>query len=393
MTNTIEEKYMEEFSYLGDRAYLNVCSVAMQPKRTLAFCRNFQQEFVDSLGEICFGPYGGKRYHTRELLGRLIGAEAEEILLTGNTTEGDCLLQRCLTFQEGDSVILSKFDYPAVICGWYQLQDQGVKIREVEAVNGVIPTEAILDAMDETTKVVAISWVQYMSGYQAELEIIGKACRERGILFLVDGIQGLGRLQIDVKKCNIDVFACGAFKGMLGVFGAGFVYCTKELIPKLKPWNWSEDNLEMDEENFAFEEHTEPLPYREGMDRFQAGSMNTYGILALGTSTELLLEIGPEKIEEKVKTLEMVFRKEIADLLETSLHILGSSDEKCWSGLICMEFAREKLPELEWALEKHEISATVREVRGKGFLRIAIHYYNTEEHLNRLAGVLHKVFL
>ena len=398
----IEEKYKKEFSYLGDRAYLNVCSVAMQPERTLKHCREFQKEFVDSLGEVCFGPYGERRYRVREMLGELIGASPEEILLTGNTTEGDCILQRCLDFQAGDSVILSDFDYPAVIYGWYQLSKQGVELQKIQAVNGVIPTEAILSAMNEHTKVVAISWVQYMSGFQADLKTIGQACRERGILFLVDGIQGLGRLQLDVKECNIDVLSCGAFKGMLGVFGAGFVYCRKELILRLKPWTWSEDNIEVEEESFPYEEHTGPLPYRTGMDRLQAGSMNTYGILALGTSTQLLLEIGPERIDAHVRALEEHFRSRIVYLTdigkeggkakESPLHLLGSREKQYWSGLVCMEFAKEKLPELETALKNHKISATIRNVRGKGFLRIAIHYYNTKEHLDRLADTLQQVF-
>ena len=386
----IEKKYTDEFDYLGNTAYLNCCSVGMQPKRTLAFCESFQRDFVKTLGCKCYGEYEAERFRVAKTLSRMIHCKPEEIQLTHNTTEGDCLLMRSYPFRPGDSVVVSDFDYPAMVYGWYQLQEKGVVIRKVRAVNGMVRAEDVIAAMDETTKAVSISQVQYMSGYKTDLYAIGQACHRRGILLSVDAAQGLGRNEIDVKEMHISVLSAGSFKGMLGVLGAAFYYCDEALIPRLRPDVWSEGNIAVEETEFPALDYQGTLPYQTGMDRMAGGSVNTYGILAMGISANLLLEIGVDRIHARVQELERLYRNLLAEAY-LPVHLLGDENPEHWSGNVCLYFDEEKLERLEKALEREEIVATIRHVRGRGFLRIGLHYYNTEQHIHRLVNVLQAV--
>ncbi len=384
----IDAAYLREFAYLQDAAYLDVASVGLQPERTLAYCRQFQDEFVKTFGRICFGPYGERRDAVRRNIARLIGAAdaAGEIVFARNTTEGNSLLASSYPLASGDSVISSASEYPSVVLGWAQRQADGVRLELVPPHNGVLDADEIIARMDETTKVVALSFVQYRSGFKADLAKIGKECRKRGILLHVDGIQGIGRNPIDVQKMNIDVLSCGGFKGLMGPFGVGFVYVRKALLSQLRPYGFNEDNVEVDEDALPVMRTLPVFPYREGAQRLEAGSMNTYGITALGKSVELLLEIGIEHIHAHVMELERQLRRELAGLPVT---LRGAEAEQYWSGNVCMNFAPDKTSRVEAAFEKYKVYGRL----DTGFLRLSFHYYNTPEHVQRAARALREALL
>ena len=389
----IEEKYMREFAYLKDVAYLDVASVGLQPERTLQHCRRFQQDFVDSFGRICFGTYGKMRAAVAANLARLIGAdlpkreEDEEILFTTNTTEGNSLLAGCLPLRPGDSVITGSGEYPSVSLGWVMKQKDGIRLRLVPSMNGILDADEIIGCMDESTRVVEISFVQYMSGFKADLRRIGMECRRRNILFSVDAIQGLGRNPLNVKEMCIDVLSCGAFKGLFGPFGTGFTYVRKEVVPLLTPRWHGENNLKVEEEEpFCIPYRSVALgqppvypfyPYRQGIRRLAGGSMNTYGITAMGKNVELLLEIGIDRIHDHVMGLERYFRDRAAEEA-LPLTFAGSANQEHWSGNICMHYAPDQTEKLVKALEKRRIYARISD----GFLRLGLHYYNTREHMD-----------
>lgn len=389
----INEKYLQEFAYLNDTAYLDVCSVGLQPRRTLDHCRAFQQEFVDSFGRICFGPYGQRRHEVAVSICRLIGADLPgdedngEILFTGNTTEGDNLLVDCLELQAGDSVISSNIEYPSVVLGWAMKQKEGIELRLVPAKNGCLEADDIIAAMDETTRVVSLSFVQYHTGFKADLKKIGTACRERGILFLVDGIQGVGRNEINVKEMCIDVLACGGFKALMAPFGTAFVYIRKDLIPRLRPRWYSENNVQVDEDQMEFMKEFPVFDLQPGISALEGGSKNTYGITALGKNIDLLLEIGIDNIHAHIMELERHFRARLKKA-SLPLTILGSADEQYWSGTVCIRYDEAKTELLQQQLADANIYACVH----SGFLRISMHYYNTIEQMDRAAVVLEKVF-
>lgn len=377
----IPERFLREFDYLGGAAYLDTASVGMLPRRTLDHCRGFQDEFAASYGRLCFGPYGARRAQAAQAVARLVGAAADEIVFTRNTSEGNNLLPASLPLSPGDSVVSSAAEYPSVTLGWAQRQAEGVRLRLVPAKNGVLDADDLISAMDETTKVLALSFVQYESGFRADLEKIGQACRERGVLFSVDGIQGVGRHPIDVEAMGIDVLSCGGFKGLMSPFGVGFCRVRRDLLPRLTPRVYSDDNLDVDEAALHQMPAFPVFPLREGASRFLAGSQNTFGITAMGKSVALLLEIGVENIQAQVLALESELRAALRGL---PLRFRGSDDPARWSGNLCMDFDAAKTPAVADALARHQVYARL----DAGYLRLSLHFYNTSEHLRRAAQAL-----
>lgn len=388
----IDEKYLREFDYLSDCIYLDSASVGMTPQRTLDFCRSFQQEFVDSRGRICFGPYGKMRDAVADQIAQMIGAdvplrrEDREIRFITNTTEGDNILVNGLDLKPGDTVISSSYEYPAAVAGWAYRQKEGIRLKLIPEKNGRIEASDVIAAMDETVKVVAFSFVQFRSGYRMDLEKIGEECRRRGILFCIDGIQGVGRLPLNVKKMNIDVLSCGGFKGLMAPFGTGFLYVRKVVQDRIRPSSFDTGNVDADEEKLPQMESFPAFGLREGIGRLQAGSMNTYGILAMGKSIGLLREIGIQEISSHLMRLERYFRAE-AKARHLPVHFLGSPDERYWSGNICFTYDAKKTARLDELLSEKKIYVR----SGPGYMRIGLHYFNTNSHLDAVLDVLGSV--
>src|SRR5262249_25679443 len=153
----------------------------------------------------------------------------------------------------------------------------------------------LLAQIDDRTRMLVLSWVQYASGYRADLVRLGTACRERGVLFVVDAIQGLGALALDVEAAKIDIAAASSHKWLLGPEGTGLLYVSDRVVEKLRPvrsgWRSMRSLFQWTE--FA-------LDFAEGAKRFESGTLNVYGIHALGGSLELLQEAGMETIEKRV---------------------------------------------------------------------------------------------
>lgn len=379
----IDEKYLQEFEYLGNKAAFTACSVSSCPERTLKFCRTFQDECSRSCGEIVFSDYYKRRIKVKENLARLMHAKGpEEIVLTMNTTEGNNLAVSLCRLEPGDHVTVVDMEYAATILPWLSKQREGVVLDIVRTENGAVPAESVIDAIQERTRAVVISWVQADSGYKTDLEKIGAVCRQRDIFFAVDAIQGLGRNVIDVQACGIDVLTGAGFKGLLGCLGAGFAYVRRERIAGAEPPGYAEENLAREYKKEDLLNGTIP-PLSDTAERFEIGSPNTYGFLTMGTSLELLLEIGIEKIQERCTELERYFRKRLKEE-QLPVTVLGSTDSRFWSGNVCMRIEAGREERFHQALLDEEIYATVR----PEFFRIGLHYYNTEEQLERTISVM-----
>lgn len=141
----IERKYYEEFDYLGDTAYLDVASVSLQPRRTLDYCRRYQDGFASKLGRWSFdGTNEAVRTETRRLVAQMLHASEDEILFTANTTQGNNLLVNALQMSPGDAVITTDYEYPSVSLGWAQKQSEGVVLKLVPTHNGTFDAKDVL---------------------------------------------------------------------------------------------------------------------------------------------------------------------------------------------------------------------------------------------------------
>jgi cysteine desulfurase / selenocysteine lyase len=285
----------------GDAIYLNNASTGAQPARSVAAQAAFNALRADP-SRLRPGEDIDLFRVTRSLVARLINAKPAEIACMGNTTYGINIAARALPLRAGDVVLTHDGEFPTNIYPWMALAKQGVRLERIPLRDG-LPDEARLleELRRPEVRVVTTSWVTFATGYRADLAAIGRACRERGIYFVVDAIQGLGALTLDVAALDIDILACGGQKWLLSPWGTGFAYIREELARTLEPAavGWmsvraSEDFTRLVDYDFT---------YHDDARRFEVITLPAQDFAGLNASLELLFELGPATVASYIASL------------------------------------------------------------------------------------------
>jgi len=316
----------------------------------------------------------------RRQAARLLGARhPHEVAFTGNTSEALSALAWGLDWRDGDSIVGPAPEFPSNVYPWMSLAPLGVAYRPVPERDGRVRAEDLLAAVDERTRLVAVSWVQYASGYRIDLERLAAGCRERGILLVVDAIQGVGALALDAAGLGVDAVALASHKWLLGPEGVGLLYVADRVVERFRStrqgWRSVAGKLDWGE--------IDPTP-AEGALRFEAGTLNAYGIHALGASLELLLGAGMDGVEERVLAL--------ADRAAAGLERLGftlAGERRALtrgerSGIVAGAHPERSAEELSDALAERGIITSYR----AGRLRLSPHVYNTEDEIDQTLDAL-----
>ena len=313
----------------------------------------------------------------RKLAARLVGArEAHEVAFVANTSDGLSVVAAGLDWREGDNVVGADCEFPSNVYPWMRLRTKGVELRMAPERDGRVDPDELLSLVDERTRVVALSWVQFASGFRSDLGRIGRACRERGVLFVVDAIQGLGALGLDVERDAVDVASASAHKWLLGGEGIGLLYVSDRVVERLEParvgWTSVKDWIKWSRYD---------LTYREGAGRFECGTLNMFGVHALGASLELLLEAGSDAIEARIRAI----TDRLADgLAARGFAVVSSRRPGEWSGIVAATHAERPAPEVSSHLRERGVLVAHR----AGRLRVSPHFYNTEAEVDRLLASL-----
>jgi cysteine desulfurase/selenocysteine lyase len=313
----------------------------------------------------------------RRSAARLINATPEEIAFIKNTTEGIGWVANGLSWNTGDNVVTTNVEFPANIYPWMGLKARGVQLKMVPEENGRVPVDRIADAIDNRTRVVTVSAVQFASGYRLDLATLGRICKEKGVLFCVDAIQALGVFPIDVRAMNIDFLSANGQKWLCGPEGCGIFYCHQALIGHLKPvmagWLGMKDALDFGTYRFEFVDTAR---------KFDTGSYNLCGIYGLGAAIDLWLEIGVEQVAARI--LELTDRL-VQGLRAKGYRILSSRRPGESSGIVAFISDVHDHQKIQQHLQdEHRIVIAVRE----GRLRSSPHVYSTPEEIDQLVEVL-----
>jgi selenocysteine lyase/cysteine desulfurase len=247
-----------------------------------------------------------------------------------------------------------------------------VVLRLVPEEQGRVTQESILSELTSRTRVVTVSFVQYLSGFRLDLEKLGQACAAHGCLLFVDAIQGLGAFPVDVRSANIAGLAADSHKWMLGPEGSALLFVNRQVMEKITPsevgWttvrHWSDFS-------------SRDLSWRDDARRYECGTLNTVGVYGLGAAVNLLFEIGVANIAERVLDLTDRLR---GGLLARGHSVFGPRTREEASGIVSFaprQGGAERL--LEWFLT-HRVQVAAR----CGMLRISPHFYNTEEEIDRV---------
>lgn len=365
----------------GESIYLNNASTGPLPRRTTAAVESFTRLRAEPFRMTDTVQFGTLE-RARELTARLVGASAGEIALMVNTSYGINLAARALPLAAGDVVLGFDREFPANVYPWMALQRRaGVELRLVPCGDDRLPDEEALMReieRDPRVKAVSVSWVSFATGYRVDLARIGAACRERGIYFVVDAIQGIGGATLDLARLDVDVLACGAQKWLLSPWGTGFVYVRSELLSRLEPSSvgWmsvrgSDDFSRLVDYDFTF---------REDARRFEVITLPFQDFAGYDASLELLLELGPAAVESHVAGLaDRVVRW--ADS-RRDVRLVTPRDRERRAGIVSLA-------------PRHPAAASARLTRAgvahslrEGAIRLSPHCYNTAAEVDAALEVL-----
>jgi cysteine desulfurase/selenocysteine lyase len=313
----------------------------------------------------------------------MINAHRDEIAFVKNTSEGISIVANGIDWQWGDRVVTTAIEYPANIYPWMeQARQRGVKLIMVpeesdSAGRRFVPLEKILEeANDPKTRVITISHVEFASGQRHDLATIGKFCREKGILLCVDAIQSLGAIPVDVNAMHIDYLSADGHKWLLGPEGAGIFYCRRELLERTRPLMIGWMNV-IDAQNYGNYDYT----LRADAGRFECGSHNVPGLLALKASLEMLYGTGIDLIAQRLKVLT---DRLILGLMMKGYQVISPRSNFDWSGIVSFVSPTLNHQEVMLQLRKKNIELALRE----GRLRASPHFYNTEEQMDKIVDAL-----
>ncbi len=361
------EAIRSEFPALARWTHFAIAHKAPLPRRAETAFSDFANDFVEHAGENVFSM--DRIEEARSSLGALVGAAPETLAFIKNTSEGVNLVAAGLRLSPGDQVLVSELEHEANLLPWRRLEATGI---ELVIVSG--GSEELLDRIGNKTRVVAASWVTYGAGYRFDIETLAKACRAQDALLVVDGIQGVGVLSTPLRDLGADVVTCGGHKGLLGLAGAGFLYCREPAVERIEPVYTAK---------FSYE-HTDkwssPMKLRTDARRFEYGNPNFLGIAVLKRSAEFLTELGLDAIEARIRLLTT---RLLNHLIAAGLDIATPLEWEKRAGIVSLSWDSPSK-----AVRKLRERSILVSAKDESLLRIACHFYNTEEEVDRLAEEL-----
>ncbi len=319
----------------------------------------------------------------REDAATLLGARGgHEIGMVPNTATGLSIVAGSLPWQPGDHIVVTDAEYPSNRHTWTALGAKGVEIDIVAAQpDGRIPTEDVVAAIGERTRLLAISHVQWGSGFRSPLRPLADAVHAQGGLLVVDAIQSAGAMPIDVVGDDVDFLAAGGHKWMLGPTGSGLLYVRENLIEELIPPLLGASSM-VD----GLEHGGETILLKPDASRFEPGAGPTATLLGLRGAIALLLEVGLESVWAQLSDITDLLCEGLASIGCNVFSPRGAAER---SGIVCFDrppalAERETIDETWERLLEQDIATAIR----FGRLRASPHFYTPPEHVERLVAAL-----
>ena len=315
--------------------------------------------------------------YARQSIACLLGADEAEICLTRNTSHGLNIVAAGLPWRPGDNLVTAETEFPANVYPWKNLERKGVQVRFAVARDNRILVDDIAGLMDDRTRLVAISFVEFATGFRNDLAALAGVCHARGALLCVDGVQGVGGLPLDVRQVPLDFLAVSGHKWLMGPMGIGFLFIRRPHISRLDAamagWLGTTDT----EEYFRYD-----LPWRDDARRFEEGSLNVIGAAGLAAAIELLLSAGIEPIEQRIMALTDRLIEGLRRRGYQVISPVAHPSER--SGIVSFQHGQHDAAQLERCLTEARVVISRRST----FIRVSPHFYNNEDDIDRLLSAL-----
>lgn len=381
----------ELFPGTRDQVYLDVAARGLVPEPVKTAILEYLDECVLGTGDKDL--LRQRVDEARAAMAALIGADQDEVAITKNVSEGLNLFAASLPWDSGDNVVLCpQLEHPNNIYLWYNLsRRQGIEVRDIPPEGGRMPVTAMVEAMDERTRVVTCPSVSFAPGFITDVPVLIKGAQNVGALTLVDAAQSIGALQTDVRTLGIDALAVATQKCLLSMYGFGFLYVRREVAEQLVPIHVARYGIDLGEAHeTAFTD--DDLSYLPGARRFDLGNYNYLGATAARAALAFIAEIGMENVEHHVRGL----GKSLASgLLELGLPIVGGTLGSDLAHIVSIGESGggrhyttedEAMNRLYAYLTEHKIRFSIR----SGALRFSIGVYNDQADVDQVIEVARK---
>jgi selenocysteine lyase/cysteine desulfurase len=315
---------------------------------------------------------------TKELLADMINCNIDRTAFIDNTSNGLNILAQSIDWKKGDRILLNDVEFPANVYPFINLKRFGVEVDFVKSENGIVTAEQIIDAVKPETRLISISFVQFLSGYKVDLEKIGSYCRANNIIFAVDGIQGIGAVTIDVTKSKIDFLSSGTQKWLLGMQGLAFIYVDENFQRKMMPANVGWLSVQN-----AWNLLDYTMNLKTSANVFQGGTLNSFGIYAFNNSLKLFKDFGYDNVQTNVISNTKYFNEKLKSIGINPA--LAYCNDENLAGIVTF---KPENPELIFELlEKQKIVCSLRE----DLIRFSPHFYNTHQDIDLVINALSKI--
>jgi cysteine desulfurase/selenocysteine lyase len=363
--------YRDQFPVTERLIYMNHAAVAPLPRVTAEAMQGLAQDALD-FGSLHYDKWLDTYEQLRVAAAKLIGADRGEIALVKNTSEGIATVAMGLNWHPGDRVVAFREEFPSNYYPWLRLEEHRASVDWLSVTDSL----DVIDRACQGAKLLAISFVQYLSGFRADINAIGEICRRHGCFFLVDAIQGLGAFPLNVQTAHIDALAADGHKWMLGPEGCGILYIRKTRQDSVFPMEFGWTNVA------GYHDYSSrDLTLRPDAGRYECGTLNTIGCYGLRASIEFLLEVGIERIARAVQALADQL---VEGALQKGYQLLGNRTPDNGAGIVALHKPGLDSRQVVHELKERGIIAAPRQ----GWVRFAPHFYISPEDIERVVAAL-----
>lgn len=375
-----------EFDIPDGTTYANTSVNSLIPRRTRAAVERYLD--LRCRGALSKDEQLATVEHCRTQFAGLIGAHADEVAMVKNVSEGVSLIATALDWQPGDNVVLCQdLEHPSNVFPWHNIARRfGVEVRQIPQDEGRIPVDGMISAIDTRTRLLTAPTVGFSPGFRTPTKALSSACRAGGVFFLLDAAQSVGVLHTDVEALGVDALTVATQKGLMAFYGAGFLYCKREVAERMIPSALGRFGVDFQDGAGETAVEGDDFRYAAGARRFDGGNYNYLGITAASASISLIQEVGSLAVEAHVRSLADALA---TGLLAAGLPVCGGSEATDRAHIVTVgepgagghDSAED--PRIH-ALFEHLAKAGIKLSIRRGVLRFSFHLYNDQRDVNRI---------
>jgi cysteine desulfurase / selenocysteine lyase len=351
--------------------YLNHAAVAPLVRPAAEAMKGFCEDAL-SYGSHHYEQWLEAYEGVRRAAARLVNVTSGEIALMKNTSEGIATIAAGLDWRRGDRIVAFTEEFPSNQYPWRRLEKRGVTIDWLSVTDDLEK----IDRAAKGARLLAISFVQYLTGYRADLQAIGEICQRHNVIYFVDAIQGLGVFPLDARACHIDALAADGHKWLLGPEGCAILYVSRALQEQVEPVEFGWTNVAGYNDYGA-----RGMALRNDAGRYECGTLNTIGCFGLRASMEFVLGVGANRMAPMIQAL----GDQIAEgVRRKGYEVLGHRTPETGAGIVSFRKPGLESADIVAHLKEEKISAAAR----AGWVRTSPHFYITAEEIDKVVECL-----